>query len=62
MTYEIHETIRSFWDDTNNDGNFYVYIRASDDAQHLDRNFFDLLCSLDQQLQEMRARYEAGRT
>ena len=56
--YEIHETIRSFWDDTDNDGNYYVYIRASDDAQHLDRNIFDLLCSLDEQLQEMRARYK----
>ena len=56
--YEIYETIGAFWDDTNNDGNFYVYIRATDDAQHLDRNVFDLLCSLDQQLQEMRARYK----
>lgn len=56
--YEIYETIRSFWDDTNNDGNFYVYVRATDDAQHLDRNIFDMLCSLDKQLQEMRARYQ----
>jgi len=55
--YEIHETIRSFWNDTN-DVNFYVYIRATDDAQHLDRNVLDLLCALDQQLQEMRARYK----
>jgi len=55
--YEIHETISSFWDDTNDD-NFYVYIRATDDAQHLDRNIFDMLCSLDQQLQEMRARFQ----
>ena len=56
--YEIHETIRYFWNDTNRDGIFYVYIRATDDAQHLDRNLFDLLCSLDQQLQDMRARYK----
>ncbi len=55
--YEIHETIKSFWDDTN-DGSFYVYIRASDDAQHLDRNVFDMLCSLDEQLQDMRTRYK----
>ena len=55
---EIHETIQSFWDDTSNNGNFYVYIRATDDAQHLDRNIFDMLCSLDKQLQEMRARYK----
>jgi hypothetical protein len=57
FAYEIHETIRNFWDDTNDD-NFYVYIRASDDAQHLDRNIFDMLCSLDEQLQDMRARYK----
>jgi hypothetical protein len=56
--YEIHETIRYFWNDTNSDGNFYVYIRATDDAQHLDRDLFDMLCSLDEQLQDMRARYK----
>jgi hypothetical protein len=56
--YEIYETIGAFWGDTNNDGNFYVYIRATDDAQHLDRNIFDMLCSLDKQLQDMRDRYQ----
>jgi hypothetical protein len=57
--YEIHETIRNFWNDTDNDGSYYVYVRATDDAQHLDRNIFDLLCGLDDQLQAMRARYRA---
>jgi hypothetical protein len=56
--FEIYQTIRSFWNNTSNDGNFYVYVRATDDAQHLDRNIFDMLCSLDGQLQEMRARYK----
>jgi hypothetical protein len=58
FAYEIHETIKNYWDSTNSDGNFYVYIRATDDSQHLDRNIFDVLCSLDQQLQQMRARYQ----
>lgn len=54
---EIHEALRSFWNDTGNDDSYYVYIRATDDAQHLDRDVFDLLCGLDHQLQAMRARY-----
>jgi len=60
---EIHEALRSFWNDTGNDDSYYVYIRATDDAQHLDRDVFDLLCGLDNQLQAMRARYrqQAGR-
>lgn len=54
---EIHEALRNFWNDTGNDGSYYVYIRATDDAQHLDRDVFDMLCGLDHQLQTMRARY-----
>ena len=57
--YEIHETIRNFWNDADNDGSYYVYIRATDDAQHLDRDIFAMLCMLDDQLQAMRARYQA---
>ena len=38
---------------------YYVYLRASDDAQHLDRDIFPMLCQLDQRLQELRARYRA---
>ena len=59
LEYEMHETIRNFWNDTDNDGSYYVYIRATDDAQHLDRDVYDLLCGLDAQLQAMRARYRA---
>jgi hypothetical protein len=57
--HEMRETIRNFWNDTDNDGSYYVYIRATDDAQHLDRDIVDLLCGLDDQLQAMRARYRA---
>jgi hypothetical protein len=51
--------IKGFWKDTDNDGSFYVYIRATDDAQHLDRDIFAMLCTLDRQIQELRARYQA---
>ncbi|HUA38504.1 MAG TPA: alkaline phosphatase family protein [Candidatus Sulfopaludibacter sp.] len=54
---EIHEALRAFWNDTDNHGSYYVYIRATDDAQHLDRDVFDMLCGLDDQLQALRARY-----
>jgi hypothetical protein len=56
---EIYQTIRNFWNDTDNDGSYYVYIRATDDAQHLDRDIFAMLSMLDEQLQAMRARYRA---
>lgn len=54
---EIHEALRNFWNDTDNQGSYYVYIRATDDAQHLDRDIFGMLCGLDHQLQAMRDRY-----
>ena len=57
--HEIRETIRNFWNDTGNNGSYYVYIRATDDAQHLDRDIFAMLCRLDEQLQAMRTRYRA---
>ncbi|MGD0745049.1 MAG: alkaline phosphatase family protein [Verrucomicrobiota bacterium] len=57
--YETHEMIKGFWNDDDNHGSFYVYIRATDDAQHLDRDIFAMLCMLDKQIQELRARYQA---
>lgn len=56
--YETHEMIENFWDTTNTNADFYTYIRASDDAQHLDRDIFSLLCLLDNQLQDLRVRYK----
>ncbi|HUA68567.1 MAG TPA: alkaline phosphatase family protein [Candidatus Saccharimonadales bacterium] len=56
---EMRDMIKTFWVATDNNGNFYVYIRATDDAQHLDRDIFAMLCTLDEQLQTMRARYRA---
>jgi hypothetical protein len=56
---EIDGVIANFWQATGAEPNFYVYVRASDDAQHLDRDIFALLCQLDQRLQQLRARYQA---
>lgn len=54
---ELSEMVRTFWNATDNHGDFYVYIRTTDDAQHLDRDIFGMLSMLDKQLQKMRARY-----
>lgn len=56
--YEIHGMAANFWKYTSPQRNYYVYIRASDDAQHLDRDILKLLCELDQRLQKMRAEYK----
>ena len=57
--YEMHEMVKNFWNARTKDGNYYAYFRASDDAQHLDRDILSMLCMLDKQLQELRARYKA---
>ena len=57
--YEMHELVKNFWNARGKDANYYAYIRASDDAQHMDRDIFSMLCMLDKQLQELRARYKA---
>jgi hypothetical protein len=56
--YEMHELVKNFWNARTKDGNYYAYLRSSDDAQHLDRNIFSLLCLLDKQLQDLRASYK----
>jgi hypothetical protein len=57
--YELHELVKNFWNARSEDGNYYAYFRASDDAQHMDRDIFSMLYMLDKQLQELRARYRA---
>ena len=57
--YEMRAMARNFWDTQDTNANYYAYIRASDDAQHLDRDIFSLLCMMDKQLQNLRARYKA---
>jgi Type I phosphodiesterase / nucleotide pyrophosphatase len=56
--YEAREMIRHFLAAHGNEEEFYAYIRASDDAQHMDRNIQILLCRFDQQLQQLRAEYK----
>lgn len=55
--YELDGLVKNFW--KSGDANFYTYMRSSDDAQHMDRDIFSLLCNLDRQLQDLRARYRA---
>jgi len=57
--YEIRAMCQNFWKSASQVENYYAYVRASDDAQHLDRDIFTMLRLLDRQLQEMRARYKA---
>jgi hypothetical protein len=57
--YEMRKLVKNFWNAGSKDGSYYAYIRASDDAQHLDRDILSMLCLLDKQLQELRARYKA---
>ena len=57
--YEMRAMVQNFWDTRDTNAEFYAYIRASDDAQHLDRDIFSLLCMMDKQLQNLRARYKA---
>ena len=57
--YELHGLSKNFWNTTSKEASYYVYIRASDDAQHLDRDVFAMLGMLDKQLQDLRARYQA---
>ena len=57
--YEIGQMSENFWKTTSTSTNYYAYVRASDDAQHLDRDIFAMLGRLDQELQDLRARYRA---
>jgi hypothetical protein len=57
--YELYKLMRTFWDKNNTNANYYIYIRSSDDAQHMERDVLSMLSMLDKDLQEMRARYRA---
>ena len=54
---EVREMAEHFRQSTGAQSNYYAYIRASDDAQHLDRNIIKMLRRLDGALQDLRARY-----
>ena len=56
--YEVSEMIKHVRGAGDVEGNYYAYIRASDDAQHMNRDIFVMLCRLDRELQELRADYK----
>ena len=57
--YELHELVRNFLNTRSQGDNYYAYIRTPDDAQHLSRDVFAMLCALDEKLQKLRALYKA---
>jgi hypothetical protein len=57
--YEVRELVKNFLSTRIKGDNYYVYIRTSDDAQHLGRDIFSMLCMLDEQIQALRAEYKA---
>jgi hypothetical protein len=57
--YEVREFANAFLNTKSGSDNYYVYLRSPDDAQHLSRDIFAMLCTLDEKLQELRARYKA---
>jgi hypothetical protein len=57
--YEVREFANAFLNTKSEGDNYYVYLRSPDDAQHLSRDIFAMLCTLDEKLQELRARYKA---
>ena len=59
IQYEVRKFVKDFLNTKSEADNYYVYIRTPDDAQHLARDIFAMLCMLDEQLQELRARYKA---
>jgi len=57
--HEVNALVENFFHAGEDRTNYYAYIRSSDDAEHMQRNVMALLCQLDRQLQESRARYKA---
>jgi hypothetical protein len=57
--YEMRELGNNFLQSTNATGTYYAYLRSTDDAQHLSKDIFAVLCTLDEGLNELRRRYRA---
>jgi hypothetical protein len=57
--YEVNELVKNFLNTKSKGDNYYAYIRTPDDAQHLSRDIFAMLCALDEKLQKLRALYKA---
>ena len=57
--FELHKLVAKFWDAGSTNPDFYIYIRSSDDAQHMERDILSMLAMLDEDLQKLRVRYQA---
>jgi hypothetical protein len=57
--YELGQVTEQFLNSKSTEGTFYAYMRSTDDAQHMAGDIFAMLCLLDDQLKELRARYRA---
>jgi hypothetical protein len=58
--YEVRELVKNFLSATNCGDTFYALLRSPDDAQHLSGDILAMLCTVDDNLQELRARYRAS--
>src|SRR6266576_82791 len=57
--YEVRELVENFLNASSETDNYYAMIRSTDDAQHMARDIFSMLCLLDEKLEELRVRYRA---
>ena len=57
--YDTHELMKRILETKEGGENFYAYIRTTDDAQHLSGDILAMLCTLDDQLEDLRARCRA---
>jgi hypothetical protein len=57
--HELRGLSENFWRAAGTNESFYVYLRSTDDAQHMEQDVFTMLCRLDEKIQEIRARYRA---
>jgi hypothetical protein len=57
--YEVNKFVRAFLKTKSQDDHYYAYIRTPDDAQHLSRDIFAMLCLLEEKLKKVSAIYKA---
>jgi hypothetical protein len=58
--YEVQRLVRNFLEATDAKSDiFYALLRSPDDAQHLSADILAMLCTLDEALEKIRARYRA---
>ncbi len=57
--YELWELGENFLNTDSTNANYYIYIRSSDDAQHMERDILPMLANMDKELQDIRTKYKA---